>query len=370
VKQSDELPAVALNPAELVDALYEPALLIDSDHVVCAVNAAMRAILGDVRSKNVTEIDWPVAWAETPAFLQDGRTANPAPCKMATIGRQRLLLFAPDEIIRPQLLQNLDDAHKFKLISRLAAGAAHEINNPLGGIVQSVQLIKRALDLDNPRTRDILAESGLQQADLDVIARFSENRRLEKFAGIIQEASGRVTELIGSVLGFTRFSLPERQLYNVNELLDKALFLASVENDMRKEYAFRDIAVERPDAAMRVEVQVDMQSFVRVLIESLKVAVGSCLQARQMAGDDYVPSIAIDYETDTDGPALVIRSNGAPLERDTSSIDATGNGWHDLPPQALSLALCRKAMVSLNQGDFSAQSEETGIRITISFGKA
>ncbi|MEJ5351752.1 MAG: ATP-binding protein [Melioribacteraceae bacterium] len=93
--------------------------------------------------------------------------------------------------VQQQLLQS----DKMALLGKLAAGVAHEINNPLTGVLTySSYLLKRTKD--NPEL----------QEDLNVIVRETLRSR----------------EIVKSLLDFARQSTPKKSLIDINEVINKA----------------------------------------------------------------------------------------------------------------------------------------------------
>ena len=108
--------------------------------------------------------------------------------------------------LRPRLLmeKKLQESHlqvasseKLASLGKLAAGIAHEINNPLGGILIYASLMMEDLPLDDPKRRD-----------------------LER---IVQEA-GRCREIVKSLLEFARQSEPRMEPVDINRAITDGLF--------------------------------------------------------------------------------------------------------------------------------------------------
>lgn len=94
-----------------------------------------------------------------------------------------------------EIQQQLIQSDKMALLGKLAAGVAHEINNPLTGVLTySSYLLKRTKD--NPQL----------QEDLNVIVRETIRSR----------------EIVKSLLDFSRQSTPKKSLVDINEIINRA----------------------------------------------------------------------------------------------------------------------------------------------------
>jgi len=97
----------------------------------------------------------------------------------------------------------LEHAAKLASVGELAAGIAHEINNPLAVINEEAGLIK---DLSNPAFKESLTNEEL-------------NQRLS----IIQEAAFRCRDITRKLLGFVRKTDFDLQRHNVHRLVDNVV---------------------------------------------------------------------------------------------------------------------------------------------------
>jgi two-component system NtrC family sensor kinase len=104
---------------------------------------------------------------------------------------------------RMQLFQS----DKMASLGRLAAGVAHEINNPLTGVLTySSFLLKRTKD--NPEL----------QEDLNIIVRETIRSR----------------EIVKSLLDFARQSVPRKSSVSINEIIDKAIIVVEKQLSVKK----------------------------------------------------------------------------------------------------------------------------------------
>ncbi len=99
---------------------------------------------------------------------------------------------------------------KLASIGRLAAGVAHEINNPLTTILTTAMLIQEDLKEDNPIFQEL---------------------------GTISSETLRCRKIVTSLLNFARQSKPEKKQYDICEVMEECALLT------RKQAAFKDITI-------------------------------------------------------------------------------------------------------------------------------
>lgn len=176
---------------------------------------------------------------------------------------------AHDVTERLRIEEMMSQTEKMIMISGMAAGMAHEINNPLGAIMQHAQNIERRVSADIPANLKAAAEVGV---DLDLVRAYLEKRGIFTFIGHIRSAGMRASEIISQMLHFS--SRGETGVVNADltAVLESVVELAATDYDMKKKYAFRDIDVVREYAAEPLFADIALQEMEQVLLNVLKNA--------------------------------------------------------------------------------------------------
>ena len=127
-------------------------------------------------------------------------------------------------------------------IGGLAAGLAHEINNPLGIITQAVQNVEQRTSLHLPAN---LVAADTVGADLETVCAYHELREIPAFLKDIREAAGRAAHIVTSMLAFSRTGDTARLPADPSQLLEHSVLLAASDFELNKRYAFRSIDIVR-----------------------------------------------------------------------------------------------------------------------------
>lgn len=202
VKGSDELSELAVSFNELIESLQqELALNARQKHDLQELNESLEAKVLE-RTKALSE-------------------------------KNDALLSANKEIKETQ--QQLLQAEKMASVGQLAAGVAHEINNPIGFVSSNLATLKDYIDvyqliiienkqlIQNENKEDISAsitrlQIMLEKENFDFIS--------EDIDDLIEESSEglqRVIEIVGGLKLFSRANSDEKQLFNLNECIKTTL---------------------------------------------------------------------------------------------------------------------------------------------------
>ncbi|MBT6613208.1 MAG: HAMP domain-containing histidine kinase [Deltaproteobacteria bacterium] len=129
---------------------------------------------------------------------------------------------------------------KMMSVGGLAAGMAHELNNPLGGILQGIQNIQRRLSPDLKSNFEPAKEFGI---DLHGLQSYMDKRGIHAIINGVQESGKKASQIISSMLQFSRKSESTMAPINLTESIENVLELAGKDFDLKKKFDFRNIKV-------------------------------------------------------------------------------------------------------------------------------
>jgi PAS domain S-box-containing protein len=235
-----------------------------SDSVITMANAAFETITGHSAraavGKDVYELDlWvrPEARQELLRQLKangqvkvfeyllrrkDGEERQVvASCQLVTVAGEQCYISVIHDITDQRKIQTmLIESEKMTSMGSLAAGIAHEINNPLGIVHQAVQNLILRTSPEQKKNREAAAAIGL---DMDLLQQYLRSRKLDVFMRDIQDAALRASSIIRNMLNFSRRSESKRQLCDMRHIIEQAVFLASTDYDLKKSYDFKNIEI-------------------------------------------------------------------------------------------------------------------------------
>jgi PAS domain S-box-containing protein len=104
-----------------------------------------------------------------------------------------------------RLEEMMIQSEKMLSVGGLAAGMAHEINNPLAGMMQTANVMVNRLTNKTVQANVDLAES--VGTDMETISHFMEKRGILRMLNAINESGERVAEIVNNMLSFSRKSI-------------------------------------------------------------------------------------------------------------------------------------------------------------------
>jgi PAS domain S-box-containing protein len=216
-----------------------------------------------------------------------------------------------DVTSRVRMEEVMVQTEKMMSVGGLAAGMAHEINNPLGGILQNSQNIIRRLSPDLPGNVQAARSLGL---DLNAVAEYLEKRRIVHFVRRIQESGERAAKIVDNMLTFSRNSERKKEMVNLKDVINRTIELAAHEYDLKKRYDFRNIQIARYFADDVPRVFCVVTELEQVLLNLLRNAAQAMAEGKKGGSQS---KISIRLFQDRSWTVMTVEDNGPGMDEET-----------------------------------------------------
>ena len=222
-------------------------------------------------------------------------------------GKIGAVIRVDDVTNRIRIEQMMVQTEKMMSVGGLAAGMAHEINNPLSAILQSSQNVVRRLSPDLKPNRKVAEELGL---DLQLVDQYLERRGISSFLEGIQEAGVRAGRIVNDMLSFSRRSEANIMPIRITDMMETVLRLSASDYNLKKDYEFKQIEIIRDYDKQLEQVYCDRTEIEQVLLNLIKNA------AHAMADAESPPPHRIILRTryDEDCVMIEVEDNGPGMD--------------------------------------------------------
>lgn len=221
------------------------------------------------------------------------------------------LIRIDDVTERIRMEEIMVQTEKMLAVGGLAAGMAHEINNPLGVIAQGCQNLRRRISLDLVENETIAQHLGL---DLAKMQEYFKRRHIFKFLDDIQASANRAGSIISDMLDYSRRGASSFVLVRLGNLIDMVLRLAKHDYDLKASYDFRHIKVYR-EGNENIEIYCDQVAIEQVLLNLLRNSAQAMGTYRQAL---IKPEITIRISDADNFIKLEISDNGPGMSEEVS----------------------------------------------------
>ncbi len=219
--------------------------------------------------------------------------------------RGRGVVVRVDDITeRSRMEQKLVQSEKMLSLGGLAAGMAHEINNPLGAILQSAQNIERRIAADWPRNNQLAQQIG---TDMEIIRRYLETQRIPDFLASIREAGERAASIVTDMLSFARPGTGELVVIDLAQAMDAAVRLATTDYNQKKKFDFRRIQIVREFDDKLPNVRAQRNQLEQVFLNLL-------INAAQALFDQPAPQIVLRLLGRGNRAIIEVQDNGTGMD--------------------------------------------------------
>ncbi len=225
--------------------------------------------------------------------------------QMLTLGEEQYRLTVLRDITDMKKMQEMMvQTEKMISVGGIAAGIAHEINNPLGIVLQAAQNLVQRTQPDFQKNRDTATALGL---DMKLLQGYMQARKLDVYIADIQSAAMRASGIIRHMLDFSRRSESRRKVCDLTAIIDRAVVLASSDYDLKKSYDFKRIKIERDYADELPSFNCTETEIEQVLLNLLRNAAQALATTEPPVAE---PMISIRAQVQEEFLRLEIQDNG------------------------------------------------------------
>ena len=229
---------------------------------------------------------------------------------LITNGVEGAVIRIDDVTEKVRLEEMMVQSEKMLSVGGLAAGMAHEINNPLAGMMQTAQVMSNRLG-QGPELAANQTAAEAAGTNMQAIQAFMEARGILRMLNAINDSGKRVAEIVDNMLSFARESDASVSSHQLDELLDRTLELAATDYNLKKQYDFKTIEISREYAQDLPVVPCESAKIQQVLLNILR----NGAEAMQEAGIEH-PRFILRTRLDLDHAqvCIEIEDNGPGMD--------------------------------------------------------
>jgi len=219
------------------------------------------------------------------------------------------IINASDVSERIHLQELMIQSEKMLTVGGLAAGMAHEINNPLAGVIQNAQVLSNRLNLSLDKNIEVARQAG---TTADQIKQYLNERNVAGMIEAILESGKRASDIVKNMLNFSRKSGSLLVPQDLAELLDKTLELLANDYNLKRHYDFKCLNVQREYDPSMPMVPCESTEIQQVILNLLKNAAHSLESSKPST-----PTIWLRLSSQRKAACIEIEDNGFGMDEET-----------------------------------------------------
>jgi signal transduction histidine kinase len=230
---------------------------------------------------------------------------------LITNGVEGAVIRVDDITERVRIEEMIIQSEKMLSVGGLAAGMAHEINNPLAGILQNVQVLGNRMKVGLPKNEEVAEACG---TTMQCIEKYGEKRGLLSMVDMIMDAGQRAAKIVENMLSFSRKDQGYFESYRLSELIDRTIELAGSDYDLKKKYDFRQIRIIREYDENLPEVFCEQGKIQQVFLNLFKNAAHAMVSIKDGL---RTPCLTIRTHQENQMVCVEVEDNGVGMDEET-----------------------------------------------------
>lgn len=229
-------------------------------------------------------------------------------------GKGSRIIIIEDVSDKRKMEQLMIDSEKMMTIAGLAAGMAHEINNPLGTISQGCQNVIRRTTLNIRKNLEAADSVGV---DFALIKSYLEKREIYSILDSVVNAVGKASEIIKGMLHFSRRGESQKVKYSIEKVIDESIELTYSDYHLKKKIDLKSVRFIK-------DIDPDLPD-IPVIVTELQQVFFNLFQnaAHAMLSDEHrgskIPQVTIRARREDDLIRIDIIDNGPGIDEKTRS---------------------------------------------------
>lgn len=159
---------------------------------------------------------------------------------LAINGEEGVVIRLDEVTDQVRLKEMMIQSEKMLSIGGLAAGMAHEINNPLAGMMQNAQVVRNRLTRNIPANNKAAQELGIS---MQAIRAYMKKREILPKLDMIHDVGNRAARIVSNMLGFVRKNDSMIEPQDLSGILRETVELVKNDYSLKKRYNMKRIHI-------------------------------------------------------------------------------------------------------------------------------
>jgi len=202
---------------------------------------------------------------------------------------------------------------KMMSVGGLAAGMAHEINNPLSAIIQGIQNIERRLSVDLPQNK---AAATAVDIDLEHMHQYLDQRRILHFLDNIRAAGQRAAHIVTNMLQFSRQTNRTLSVESMSDVVTQAIEIVSSEQFLSLGDTGSDLHILQNIQESTEHVNCVRQEIEQVIINLMKNGAQAIEQRANTAEPGFQGQLQVRVNYDKHFCHIQVEDNGIGMDNE------------------------------------------------------